>query len=165
MRLKGVGELLRASRGVPQGSVLGPFLLFSRGPCSKSLFKLAVILLCLGKTCSAAFNIKLLLRMYWGKKRTCKNVPLCGSILARGGPVHIVARLRRSSWMSLDNLWGISLHWERTSECILLYGKTQIHVFSLGNKRESECLLDLFDYGKHLECASFLSSHSSIPMQ
>lgn len=40
-------------------------------------------------------------------------------------PVHIVAQLRRSSWMSLDNLWGISLHWERTSECILLYGKAQ----------------------------------------
>ncbi len=35
----------------------------------------------------------------------------------------------------------------------------------LVNKRESEVLLDLFDYGKQLECASFLSSHSSIPME
>lgn len=43
--------------------------------------------------------------------------------------MHIVALLRRSSWMSLDNLWGIWLHWERTSECILLYGKPQIHLF------------------------------------
>lgn len=33
----------------------------------------------------------------------------------------------------------------------------------LVNKRE--CRLDLFDYGKQLECASFLSSHSSIPME
>lgn len=41
----------------------------------------------------------------------------------RKAPVHLVAQLCRSSWMSLDNLWGISLHWERTSECILRDGK------------------------------------------
>lgn len=40
-----------------------------------------------------------------------------------------------------------------------------IFFVSLGNIRESECLSDLFDYGKQLECASFLSSHSSIPME
>lgn len=100
--------------------MLGPFSFFWKG----APFKLVLGLFCLGKTCSAAFNIKLLLRVYW-EKRTCKNVPLNGPILAHEeAPVHIVAQLRRSSWMSLDNLWGISLHWERTSECILLYGKT-----------------------------------------
>lgn len=39
-----------------------------------ALFKLALCLFCLGKTCSAAFNIKLLLRVYW-EKRTCKMYP------------------------------------------------------------------------------------------
>lgn len=39
-----------------------------------ALFKLALCLFCLGKTCSAAFNIKLLLRLYW-EKRTCKMYP------------------------------------------------------------------------------------------
>lgn len=51
-------------------------------------------------------------------------------------PVHIVAQLRRSSWMSLDNLWGISLRWERTSECILLFMVRLKHFFvSLGQQR------------------------------
>lgn len=85
------------------------------------LFKLVLGLLCLGKTSSVAFNIKLVLRMYW-EKMDLQNVPLV-LYWHEEAPVHIVAQLRRSSWMSLDNLWGIWLHWERTSECILLYGK------------------------------------------
>lgn len=35
----------------------------------------------------------------------------------------------------------------------------------LDNKGESEGPLEHFDYGMRWECASFLSSHSSIPME
>lgn len=96
-----------------------------------SPLKLVLGLFGLGKTCSEAFISKLLMSVT-GKKDLQNPYQLKGPILAHEeATVHIAALLRRSSWMSLDNLWGSSLHWERTSECILLNGKTSNPVLFL----------------------------------
>lgn len=63
----------------------------------------------LGKTCSVAFIVKLSFEVYWeigpGKKVRPKDPRLA----LEETPVLNVAHLHRSSWMSLDNMWGICI--------------------------------------------------------
>lgn len=75
--------------------------------------------------------------------------------------MHFVAQLRRSSRMSLDNLCGISLPWEGTSECALLRGEARAPL-RLPAQRGA---VGPFCCRRVTECVSFLSSHGSIPVE
>lgn len=78
----------------------GSYMLQHSGPSTFGpLIKLAPYL-CLGKTCSVAFRERLL-----GGCPGPNQTPT-GLYWHQQAPVLILAQLRTSSWMSLDNLWG-----------------------------------------------------------